>query len=359
MKIGSIVACLLPAAALAQEPEQRSGEIVMSAEEAFERGLLDEPLPKLVIPLDEVESKEELLERIAEHMDDIEHVNVLPLQIGPESARVLEAIGDDNLLREALSDLAGTEVTLPTADHRRQHDEGARYELERRTIEQTLARMTPERVEALAAYRHLLDEEWRLVEALAEGDLDGLARSAAKEFLAKRHKKDEPLMPPELIDQIRQAQKRGWYEVNFPAPGRGLLRDAEQLEAPRSSLSAYDEFIPGTADSYSLDLPGSARMDVVSDTKFGSVLYSEKTEAVSVRPHDPNLRILGHDASVTISKYADDVWATTVVAFDGSHMYRITLEKKLEGEELDEFVRMATSMIERDLSDVGSAFPPP
>ena len=91
-------------------------------------------------------------------------------------------------------------------------------------------------------------------------------------------------------------------------------------------------------------------MDVVSGTKFGGVLYSEKTEAVNVRPHDPNLHILGHDATVTTSKFEDDVWATTVVAFDGSYMYRVTLEKKLEGEELDEFVRMATVMIEEDLS---------
>ncbi len=351
-----VVACLLPAAALAQKPEQREElpqQVVMTAEEAYELGLLDEPLPKLVIPLGEVESKEKLMERIGEHLDGIEHVNLLPLHIPPDAARVLEAIesGDDDQLRETLSDLAGAEVGLPTADQRRQHDEAARYEPERyNTTEETLARMTPERVEALADHRHLLDEEWRLVEALAEGDMDGLARSAAQEFLVKKHKEDEPLMPVELEDQILQAQERGWYEVDFPAPGRGLLRDAEHLEASKSSLSTYDEFIPGTADSYSIDLPGSARMDVVSDTKFGGVLYSEKTEAVNVRPHDPNLHILGHDATVTTSKFVDDVWATTVVAFDGSYMYRVTLEKKLEGEELDEFVRMATVMIEEDLS---------
>lgn len=92
------------------------------------------------------------------------------------------------------------------------------------------------------------------------------------------------------------------------------------------------------------------RIEVVADTVFGGVLYAEKSEAAHVYPDNPNLHILGHDGSVTTSKYADGVWATTVVAFDGSHMYRITLEKKLEGEERDEFVRMATAMIEGDLS---------
>ena len=50
------------------------------------------------------------------------------------------------------------------------------------------------------------------------------------------------------------------------------------------------------------------------------------------------------------TKHADGVWTTSVTAFDGSHMYVVVLEKKLEGEERGEFVRMATAMIEDDLS---------
>ena len=59
---------------------------------------------------------------------------------------------------------------------------------------------------------------------------------------------------------------------------------------------------------------------------------------------------LGHDGSVTTHRHADGVWATTVVGFDGSHRYQVTVEAKLEGEERDEFVRAAIAMIEGDLS---------
>jgi len=165
------------------------------------------------------------------------------------------------------------------------------------------------------------------------------------------------MLPPELREQVRLAQERGWYEVATPAKGSRLLRKAARLDAdgatrlPRSSLSAGAyEHIPRKAASYSLDLPGYERLDVVSDTKFGGVLYAEKTQVDHVYLHDPNLRILGHDASVTISRHADGVWTTTVTAFDGWYLYKVALEKKLDGEERDEFVRMATLMIEGDLS---------
>ena len=64
------------------------------------------------------------------------------------------------------------------------------------------------------------------------------------------------------------------------------------MELARSSLSAYDEHIPGTAASYSFDLPGDARIEVVADTVFGGVLYAEKSEADYVYPDDPNLHLL-------------------------------------------------------------------
>ena len=359
----AIAACLLVAApAAAQEVK------VLTAEEAYAAGILDEPIPELAIPLDELVSKEDLLERAAEYM--AEHADVLAglgdvqiaaPTISPDVARLLEAVeaGDDDRLREVLSDIAGREVTLPTAEQRRRHDGGAVYgPFERHATDDILARMRPERVEALADYRHLLDDDWGLIDALNSGDMDGPTRSAVREFLAKRRDPEpveaiEAMRPPELKERIRQARERGWYEVDSPARGARLLREASRLELDRSSLSDYGEYIPGTAASYSFDLPGDGRrIEVVADTVFGGVLYAEKSEADHVYPDDPNLRILGHDGSVTTSRYADGVWATTVIAFDGSHMYRITVEKRLEGAARDEFVRMATAMIEEDLSSL-------
>ena len=143
---------------------------------------------------------------------------------------------------------------------------------------------------------------------------------------------------------------RAFEGIEAAAAG-GTARRRWRNPFPRPSLSAGAyEAIPATAASYSLDLPGYERVDVVSDTKFGGVLYAETTQYDQVYLDDPNLRILGRDASVTTSRYADGVCATTVTAFDGWYMYEVTLEKKLEGEERDEFVRMAIEMIEGDLS---------
>ena len=110
----------------------------MTAEEAYAVGLLDEPIPTLVIPLDELVSKEELQKRVAEHTRGIAagiggHVRE-PV-VTPDLARVLEAVeaGDDGRLSEILSDIVGAPVTLPTGEQRRMHDEGAIYKpLERR-----------------------------------------------------------------------------------------------------------------------------------------------------------------------------------------------------------------------------------
>ena len=163
------------------------------------------------------------------------------------------------------------------------------------------------------------------------------------------------MLSPELKEQIRLAHERGWDEVPYPAPGAALLKQASQLDLRPSPLSAsYAEHIPATAASYSFDLPYEDRTEVVADTVFGGVLYALKTEAAGVYFDYPNLHILGHDGAVTTTKYADGVWATRVTAFDGSHKYEVVLERKkqlLEGAEArDKFVRMATAMIENDLS---------
>ena len=304
----------------------------------------------LVIPIDELGTEEELLERLAEHYgDDVE------TEITPELSRVLRAIeaGDDDELREVLSDIVGQDVRLPSPGHPVLHEGGDRMH-ERFSTDEILARMRPEHVEALADHRHLLDDEQQLF--LVIGDMEGLEPAAALEFIAKMTKPEpfESMRPPELRENLRLSRERGWYDMPGPAMGSHLLREVELLGRDgaarlRNEALEYDEnldLIAETSANYSFDFPGYERTEVFSETKFGGVMYIEKTQADHFKPHEANLFIAGHDGTVTIGKHADGVWVTNVSAFDGRHLYQVVIEKKLEGTERDEFVRMATDLIE-------------
>ena len=364
-----IAACLLSAVlATTQAHEAKPDDIIRTVEKARAAGLDAPAIPVVTFSLDEIRelgSMEAMLERVVEHAKA--HVGddallAAPL-ITPDLERMMQAIESDDadLLNEVLSDIAGVPVRLPTEEEQRLHDEGAIYVPRvRATTDEVLASMKPERAEALDDYRHLLDDEFELIASL-DKIKDGLARSAAREFLTKLTPDPDPLefeemFPPEMEDQIRhareRARERGWYEQTTPPRGQSLLREAERLgSGVQSSLSAYAE-IPATAESYSFDmLPGNImRIDVVSDTKFGGVLYAVTSEIADIHFDDPNLLIMGHDGAVTTYKYSDGTWATAVTAFDGWHKYEVVLEQKLEDEQRDEFVRMATAMIEGDLS---------
>ena len=368
MKILLPAACclLLPPLALAQEGNE--GYVVMTPEEAHAAGLVDEIVPGLSLSLDELRelgSKEAVLKRIAEHHENWGATVALPP--GSDVERLLDALGSgDDRLQEVLSAIAGREVKLPPSHgdgHPLHHGEkGVFYDMpERYTNDEILARMRPEHVEALAKHRHLLDDRWKLIDSLDY--LEGLEHSAVREFLTKMTKSEPPRMSPEMTEEARQAEGRGWYELDTPAPGSQILRELTRLTTTAageehfagSSLSAsgaYAEYIPETVASYSFD-GGSygSRLDVVSDTKYGGVLYAKKNQFDHVAMVDPNLHVFpGYDAKVSTTKHADGVWVTAVSAFDGWYRYEVGVEKKLEGEERDEFVRMAIAMIVEDLS---------
>ena len=356
--------CLLPALAFAQENEgKRTPEavVIMTSEEAHAAGFVDEIVPDLHLSLDELRelgSKEAVLKRIAEHQGG----EAVALPPGSDAERLLEALGSgDDRLQEVLSDIAGQEVTLPTAEQRRQHDAGAVYEpLETRSPAEVLALMRPEHVQALAEHRHMLDDRWKLIDSL--NHLEGLEHSAVREFLSKSESSPPSSIRPELSEETRQAKERGWYEWDTPATGSSVLREVERSTAAgdkhfaESSLlsasGAYAEYIPAAAASYSVERGGyGSRLDVVSDTTFGGVLYAKKEQIDHVAMHDPNLHVFpGYDAQVSTAKHAEGVWVTTVSAFDGWYLYEVGIEKKLEDEERDEFVRMAVAMIVGDLS---------
>ena len=188
-----IAACLLSAVlATTQAHEAKPDDIIRTVEKARAAGLDAPAIPVVTFSLDEIRelgSMEAMLERVVEHAKA--HVGddallAAPL-ITPDLERMMQAIESDDadLLNEVLSDIAGVPVRLPTEEEQRLHDEGAIYVPRvRATTDEVLASMKPERAEALDDYRHLLDDEFELIASL-DKIKDGLARSAAREFLAK------------------------------------------------------------------------------------------------------------------------------------------------------------------------------
>ena len=356
-----------------EEPQEAYPTDRMSAQEAHDASLIDDlsNVPELSIPLHELESKEDLIKTVREHFKrHTRHpIHVPDPHMSADVERVLEAIeaGDDDRLRETLSEIAGTEVRIPTGEFT-PHGDAVPFDGQfLSTPEEALERLSPEHVEALAGLRHLLDDRTALLRAL--DDVSELEREAAMEYMSIRlmlhgMRQRPNVYPPEVRRNLEKAKVRGWYDASDrQAPGSHLLTLAELQTrnradnvvplAPASLAAAgFGEYIPETAASYSFTVPGQEeRKEVIADTKFGGVLFVEKTKAGHVQPHDPNLHITGYDGSVRTVKYAD-AWVTIVTAFDGRHMYQLALEKKLlEGNPArDEFVRMAIAMIEDHLS---------
>ena len=261
-------------------------------------GQQDDELIMTIDDLTELGTQEALVERLSEHFADDE------ILITPEVSRVFEAIeaNDDDMLRDVLSDIAGEQVSLPSDPV--PHEGVIEGTPDRFSSDEILARMRPQHVDALANHRHLLDDKWLLYRHLQ--NLEGVEHDAAMEFIAKMNKPEsiESMMPPELIEELRVAKVRGWRDFPGPAMGSHMLREVASLGSDgqaklrRTSLEfgLLDENLPEQVESYSFDLPGYERMEVHSNTKFGGVLYVEKTLADHVYYDDPNLIIAGRDA---------------------------------------------------------------
>lgn len=312
----------------------------------------DEP-PDLVIPVEQLGTEEELLEQLAEHYGG----DVL-IEITPELQRLLDAVeADDGSLSEVLTDIVGQEVRL---ESEQEHFHGTHKVWERRSTDEILARMDPKHVEALADHRHLLDDEQQLF--LEMDNWEGVQHDAAMEFFSKLTKPDpiESMLPPELVEERRVVQERGWYDVPGPARGSQLLlhmemmdeQDRAELRREAQEFHGYreDSFSQQPSGGYLFDLPGYERVEVFADNEFDAVLHIEKSAVNEVYFDDANLTVAGRDASVTVGKHGDGTWVTSVTAFDGRHLYQVVLEKQVEGAEREAFIQAATRMIEEDQS---------
>ena len=300
----------------------------------------------LFVGLDDLDSEEELKALLIERYgEDVEY------EITPEVSRILAAKkAGREVLRETLTDIVGQEVILPGDTE----PYAANMVIDRLSTDEVLARMRTEHVAVLVDRRDLLDDEQRLMGSIR--DMKGIERAAALEFLAMMQKSEsmESMYSDEHKRLLQESKERGWYDMPGPARGSHMLRElAESSDDGLSSLrrdsivfEPHGEHITKTSTNYSLTLPDDGRIEVFSETSFGGVLYIEKDRADEFHPHDANLYIAGHDGIVATGRHDDGIWVTTVTAFDGRHVHRVVLERKLEGADLDEFVRMATDLIE-------------
>lgn len=232
------------------------------------------------------------------------------------------------------------------------------------STEDALVQMSVGTLEALADYRHLLDNRGDLIHALAEMPPD--AQCAAREFLrvSKKPKPIESLYSKEHLREIEQAKERGYFHAMFDqdAPtGTRLFSSIQQaihlgVEPAAFELEEYllrqptlptvpAEFL--LPDSLNYVLPSMDRISLVySKSLFGGMLHVEARMADAAHVHHPTLTIAGRDANVLWTKYDSGEWTTSVGAFDGTKAYHVVVQAKLEGDLRERFVAMARNLIE-------------
>lgn len=92
---------------------------------------------------------------------------------------------------------------------------------------------------------------------------------------------------------------------------------------------------------------------VFTDTAFGAPMIVEETHIDDERatPTDApgNYIIAGRQASVSLVKYAEDRWDTSVSAYNGRTSYHVEVGTKLENSALDSFVGFVRHLVENAL----------
>jgi hypothetical protein len=91
---------------------------------------------------------------------------------------------------------------------------------------------------------------------------------------------------------------------------------------------------------------------IFTDTAFGSPMIVEETRVDDERatPVDApgGYVIAGRPASVSLVKYKEDQWETSVYAYDGRTSVHVEIAAKLEGAALDSFVDFVRHLVESD-----------
>lgn len=163
---------------------------------------------------------------------------------------------------------------------------------------------------------------------------------------------EEVLPTPEIVlMRVRQQQMRKVDERNTDGSIYRFFQTMEDYERETGRIApwlpAYG--VPVGTESYigPWNIEGSA--SIYAESAFDAPLMVMKWPVDDSRFFNPNLIIFGRDASVVLVKHADGKWATRVLAFDGSVVYKVEVAAKLEGVQKDEFVRFATDILENYL----------
>lgn len=185
-----------------------------------------------------------------------------------------------------------------------------------------------------------------------------------------------PTLPPEVENALLQQVDRGYIEqLNRKPPTTRFKQRVERNRAKNGFDSFVDKLFgqeivaldseQGIEISSGLSpvptqfvLPKSQNSVMknsdmthrfYSDTVFGGSVLIVEQELDGFGVIHSNLTIASNEGLVIPCRYGDDVWTTNLYAFNGTTAFRIYADGKLEGRELQEFIRFSRELVEYDM----------
>ncbi len=247
----------------------------------------------------------------------------------------------------------------------------------RMSIDEAIASLPDEMRESLRGYEDVLAEEKKLFRAL---------RYMPKESVDAAFKVHRLRFPHPVTEQVKAqierrvaaAKERGYSidEDSASPPKEVLARIRQQRlirgtapssprtrQDPLAPFAAFQELaeyeqagghlapsmpaygVPAQTEAYIGPWGMEGVAMVFADSDFGAPILITEDAVDTVTYFNPNLTIFGRDASVGLTKYRDNEWATSVSAFDGRRASLVRIAAKLNGQQRDDFISFAKDVI--------------
>ena len=288
---------------------------------------------------------------------------------------------DGAVLRGALSE-------LPPSGVRRILERSPAPSQEHRTVElppvsETMALLNTEDRRLLADHRDVLADHGRLIREMPSWPSD--LRAAARRFIAlSRGEATEPddhaeaeansaayrdrTGSPSSLERHLDAIERRSLASALGADTRGVAARTPMFDSAEFPEHRFEDFVHRSVGVFRMkQVPAYGTVPdtkvyvvptthgairIFTDTAFGSPMIVEETRVDDERaaPVDApgDYVIAGRAASVSLVKYREDWWETSVYAYDGRTSVHVEIAARLEGAALDSFVDFVRHLVESD-----------